>query len=396
MSGRTYLHVDMDAFFASVEQREHPEWRGRPVIVGGLPGDRRSVVSTASYEARRFGVHSAMPTARAYELCPDGIYTRGNIRLYSEVSEEIMDIFRKYTPDLHQISIDEASLDLTGTEMLFGPPDILAKKIQDEVRKKTDLTVSCGLASTRYLAKLASEVKKPDGFHQIPVGSEEDFMLSLPLKKIWGIGEKTLEKMNRSGFFTTRDVHQKPPELLQMVFGSSLGTFLYRVVRGMEVDEEKKVHSHSISNETTFPFDLKSIYAVETALMELCLSVMFRLLREKKYSRTVCVKVRYEDFSTVTVQETLSDYITSSDLLYERAKTLLEKKYSQEKGIRLIGVALQNVEESPRAEQGVLFDFGEKKKMAVENAILKLSAKHPETKIQKARLFSKDYLSGEK
>lgn len=393
---KVYLHIDMDAFFASVEQRDHPEWKGKPVIVGGLPDERRSVVSTASYEARVFGVHSAMPTAKAYELCPHGIYTRGNMKHYAEISDVIMKILEQFTPDVNRISIDEASLDITGTQMLFGPPDALALKIQKEIFEKTKLTVSCGLASTKYLAKLASEVKKPNGFFQIQKGKEEDFMLSLPLKKVWGIGNKTLEKMNRSGFFTTRDIHEKPIEVLKMVFGEAMGTFLYNAVRGKETENDEKIQSHSLSNETTFPFDITDIYAAETAILELSSCVMFRLLKEKKHSRTVFVKIRYEDFSTLTAQETSADYITSSDMLFERAKNLFEKKYIPGKGIRLLGVALQNVEEKPETLQGTLFDFGEKKKIAVENAILEFSEKHPETKIQKARLFAKNHLSGEK
>lgn len=394
MSGKTYLHVDMDAFFASVEQRDHPEWKGKPVIVGGLPTERRSVVSTASYEARAFGVHSAMPAQRAYELCPDGIYVHGNIKHYSEVSSKIMEILSNYTPDIDQISIDEASLDLTGTQMLFGPSDDLARKIQAEILTETGLTVSCGLASTKYLAKLASEVNKPNGFFMIPEGDEEKFMLNLPLRKVWGIGGKTLERMNASGFFTTRDVHEKPVEVLKMVFGEAMGTFLFNVVRGIETESEKK-KSHSLSNETTFPFDIKDIYAAETALMELSYSLMFRLLKEELCSRTVFVKIRFEDFSTVTVQET-GEFITSGDMLFEKAKKLLEKKFSITKGIRLLGVGVQNVEKGLEGNQGVLFDFGEKKKMALEKAVLKLKSKHPEAKIQKARLFSKTHFSGEK
>ena len=321
MSGKTYLHVDMDAFFASVEQRDHPEWKGKPVIVGGLPTERRSVVSTASYEARALGVHSAMPAQRAYELCPNGIYVHGNMKHYSEVSSKIMEILSNYTPDIDQISIDEASLDLTGTQMLFGPSDDLARKIQAEILAETGLTVSCGLASTKYLAKLASEVNKPNGFFMIPEGDEEKFMLNLPLRKVWGIGGKTLERMNASGFFTTRDVHEKPVEVLKMVFGEAMGTFLFNVVRGIETESEKK-KSHSLSNETTFPFDIKDIYAAETALMELSYSLMFRLLKEELCSRTVFVKIRFEDFSTVTVQET-GEFITSGDMLFEKAKKLL-------------------------------------------------------------------------
>ena len=374
----------MDAFFASVEQRDHPEWRGKPLIVGGLPGEPRSVVSTASYEARKYGVHSAMPVFKAVKLCPNGIFIHGNHKHYSEVSMQIMQILSKYSPDLHQVSIDEASMEMTGTELLFGEPDKVALKIQKEIFEQTKLTVSIGLASNSYLAKLASEVNKPNGFFAIPNGQEENFMLSLPLKKVWGIGTKTLEKLNRNGFFTTKDIYLRSREFLVSSFGDCTGNFLYNTVRGIETPT-KGPSAHSISNEITFPEDITNVYTAETALMELCYSIMFRILREESFSRTVFLKIRYDDFSTFTVQQTFSEYITSTDDLFEKLKSIFEKKYENGRGIRLLGAGLENIQGKDAPVQEVLFDFGEKKKQAVENAILKLSSKHPEIKIQKAR-----------
>ncbi len=381
---KCFLHIDMDAFFASVEQRDHPEWRGKPLIVGGLPGEPRSVVSTASYEARKYGVHSAMPVFKAVKLCPNGIFIHGNHKHYSEVSMQIMQILSKYSPDLHQVSIDEASMEMTGTELLFGEPDKVALKIQKEIFEQTKLTVSIGLASNSYLAKLASEVNKPNGFFAIPNGQEENFMLSLPLKKVWGIGTKTLEKLNRNGFFTTKDIYLRSREFLVSSFGDCTGNFLYNTVRGIETPT-KGPSAHSISNEITFPEDITNVYTAETALMELCYSIMFRILREESFSRTVFLKIRYDDFSTFTVQQTFSEYITSTDDLFEKLKSIFEKKYENGRGIRLLGAGLENIQGKDAPVQEVLFDFGEKKKQAVENAILKLSSKHPEIKIQKAR-----------
>lgn len=377
----------MDAFFASVEQRDHPEWKGKPVIVGGLPGEPRSVVSTASYEARKFGVHSAMPVFKAVKLCPDGIFTHGNHRHYAEISMQIMQILSKYSPDLRQVSIDEASMDLTGTELLFGEPDALALKIQKEIFNETKLTVSIGLASNAYLAKLASEVNKPNGFFAIPMGQEENFMLSIPLKKVWGIGTKTLEKLNKNGFFTTKDIFLRSKGFLISVFGECAGTFLYNSVRGIETPA-KGPSAHSISSEITFPEDISNIYTAETALMELCQCIMFRLLREESFSKTVFLKIRYDDFSTFTFQQTFSDYVTSSDDFFEKIKSVFEKKYEEGRGIRLLGAGLENIQGKDAPVQEVLFDFGEKKKQAVENAILKLSSKNPEIKIQKARTLN--------
>ena len=390
MSGQKhyYLHADLDAFFASVEQLDHPEYRGKPVIVGGLPEDRRSVVSTASYEARKYGVHSAMPTAKAYQLCPDGIYVRGRMERYSELSYRIMSIFKDFSPDVQQLSIDEAFIDLTGTEGLFGPPEQTAMKIKQRVKDETGLTVSIGLAPTKYLAKIASDMKKPDGFYEIKAGEEKDFMLSLPLKKVWGIGDKTYENLHKSGLFTTRDIYEKSLEALIFMYGQNTGSFLYNVVRGIEIiNFDRKTKSHSISNETTFPYDVSDLYTAETCVLELCHSVMFRLLKEGGFSRTVMIKIRYEDFSTVSIQQSYSQSILTLDSLYLAAKELFERKYERGRGIRLLGVALENIEATEHNSQPSLFDDGTEKKQKVEKAILNLEKKHPEIKIHKARLL---------
>lgn len=383
---KCFLHVDMDAFFASVEQRDNPELKGKPVIIGGLPGEPRSVVSTASYEARKFGVHSAMPVSQAVKLCPDGIYMHGNHHRYCEISSQIMDILRKYSPDVNQLSIDEASVDITGTELLFGKPDELAKKIQQDIFDSTGLTVSIGLASSAYLAKLSSEVNKPNGFYCIHPGDEEKFMLNLPLQKVWGIGSKTVEKLHNAGLFTTKQIHNHSVETLKKIMGEATGNFLYNVVRGI-YNEIRTESSHSISAETTFPLDIADIYTAETKLMELAHSVMFRLKKEKSCSRTVMIKIRYNDFSTLTAQYTSSDYISTIEDFFQNARILFEKKYEKGRGIRLLGIGLENIESENSQKQEVLFDFGSKKKQAVEDAILRLSQKHPEIKIKKARLF---------
>ena len=385
---KCFLHVDLDAFFASVEQLDHPEWKGKPVIVGGLPGERRSVVSTASYEARKFGVHSAMPTFQAYKLCPQGIFTHGNYRRYSELSQKVMNILKDYSPDVMQLSIDEASMEITGTEQLFGPPLQVAETIQNRIFSETGLTASIGIASTKYLSKLGSEVNKPKGLFQIPFGKEEEFMLNLPLKEVWGIGSKTLERLNNAGFKTTRDIHSRSLPLLKTIFGENLALFLYNTVRGIETETAPKEHNHSISAETTFEYDLTDIYAAETSLLALCHSVMFRMLNEKSVGKTIMLKIRYEDFSTFTCQSTQSEYITSIDDFYNRICTLFESKYHNDKGIRLLGVGIEKIESEQKAAiQETLFDFGEKKKQTVEKSILELTKKHPEIKLQKARLL---------
>ena len=383
-----FVHADLDAFFASVEQLDNPSYRGKPVIVGGLPGERRSVVATASYEARKFGVHSAMPTAEAYRLCPQGIFVHGRMDRYHELSSQIMDIFRTYSPDVDQMSVDEAFIDLTGTESLFGNPADTVMKLKKEVKEKTGLTVSAGLACTKYIAKISSGISKPDGFFEVKPGDEEKFILSLPLSKVWGIGDKTLERIRNAGIFTTADVHEKSAELLSVMFGEATGRFLYEAVRGCESETfTRDASSRSLSSETTFPFDLIDSYAAETAVLDMCHTVMFRMLREKVSSRTVMIKIRYDDFSTVSIRETAQNDITSLDDLYARACTLFERKYETGRGIRLLGVGAENLSDTGAPHQQELFDFGEKKKQAVEKAILGLEQKHPEVKIHKARLL---------
>ena len=382
-----YLHVDLDAFFASVEQLDNPELRGKPVIVGGKPEDRRSVVSTASYEARAFGVHSAMPVFQAYKLCPQGIFVHGRMHRYAELSHQIMSIFRDYSPDVDQMSIDEAFIDLTGTEKLFGPPEETARAIKKRVKEETGLTVSIGLARTKYLAKIASGLSKPDGFYHIKHGTEESFMLNLPLTKVWGLGPKSLELIRSKGLSSTRDIYEKDYDTLEFLFGKNMADFLYNVVRGIEKESFKRESkSHSISAETTFPYDLTDIYTIETELMELAHGVFFRLLKEESFSRTAMVKIRYEDFSTSTVQETVERNIITLDSFFEIIKRLFEKRYEKGRGIRLLGVGFENVVTEDKPYQQDLFsDNKDEKKQAVEKAILGLSKKHPEIKVSKAR-----------
>ena len=366
-----FLHIDLDAFFASVEQLDHPEYRGKPVIVGGKPEDKRSVVSTASYEARKYGVHSAMPTAQAYKLCPNGIYVHGRMERYSQISYLIMEIIKNYSPDFLQMSIDEAFIDITGTEKLFGTPVETAQKIKNEIKEKTGLTVSIGIAPTKYLAKMASEVNKPDGLYCVEPGQEESFMLGLPIKKVFGIGDKMQETLKRSGLYTTRDIHERTIESLKFMFGENAGDFLYHAVRGQIYEPfERKTKSHSISAEKTFSYDITDLYTLETSILELCHGIMFRLLRENGFSRTAFVKIRYEDFSTVSIQKTYSKNILTLDFLYKAVKELFEEKWEKGRGVRLLGVGLENIEKEEKPYQQDLFDDGSEKRQKVEKAIL--------------------------
>lgn len=391
MTGPVFLHVDIDAFFASVEQLDFPEYRGKPVIVGGKPGDRRSVVSTCSYEARKFGVHSAMPIARAYELCPKGIYVYGRMFRYHEKSCEVIRIFNDFSPDVQQMSIDEAFIDISGTERLFGSPEELARALKKKVLEQTGLTVSVGIASNKYIAKIASGMSKPDGLWYVQSGQEEDFMRALPLEKIWGVGTKTRERLHSAGFFSSESIYNASLSLLKSIFGECTASFLFNAVRGKEVETfDQKTTSKSISEEHTFEYDITDMYVIETALLQLSQDVFFRLLKEQLHSRTIHIKIRYEDFTTVSIQETQKSIFPTSETLFEKGKELLYKKYERGRGIRLLGLGVQHVEKGLCAEQQELFDFGQSKIQALEKTILSLKEQNPDILLKKARLLHQD------
>jgi DNA polymerase-4 len=382
-----FLHADLDAFYASVEQLDNAAYRGKPVIVGGLPGDRRAVVSTASYEARKYGVHSAMPIARAYELCPRGIFLRGNMKRYREKSCEVMNIFSEFTPDVRQISIDEAFLDITGTERLFGPPAVLARKLKSAVHERTGLSVSAGLASNKYVAKIASGMSKPDGCFIVEKGGEENFMRSLPVDKIWGAGRKAQEKFGKYGYKTCDDIYRVSEQRLRSIFGKAFGSFLYRAVRGQEAASFDDLRgSRSMSAEHTFDYDIYDEFAIETAIMKICNKLMYRLLDCRWQSRTVFVKIRYEDFLTESAQETSERAVGTMNDLFERVCALFHRKYKRGRGIRLIGAGLMNLE-TAGLSPGELFDFEDERKKKLEKCIHEINKKFPNAAIRKARLI---------
>ncbi|MDR1930946.1 MAG: DNA polymerase IV [Treponema sp.] len=372
-----YVHADLDAFYASVEQLDRSEYRGKPVIVGGLPGDRRSVVSAASYEARACGVHSAMPIVQAYKLCPGGIYLRGNMKRYREKSEEVMAVFRDFSPEVQQLSVDEAFLDITGTEKLFGPPEQLARRLKAEVRSRTGLTVSAGLASNKYVAKIASGMSKPDGLFIVRPGGEEEFMLGLPVTKIWGAGGKTQEEFEKHGITSCADLHRLSREILISIFGKAFGAFLYHAVRGEAAETfETERGTQSMSAERTFPRDLYDEFEIETQLFTICSELMFRLLHTKWQSRTVFVKIRYgDDFSTESARETSRRPVSTLNELYDRISALFRKKWKQGRGVRLIGAGLGSLEE--RDLQGDLFNGRSEKERRLEKSILAINDKFP-------------------
>jgi DNA polymerase-4 len=337
-----FFLVDLDAFFASVEIRDNPALAGKPVIVGALPG-HRGVVSACSYEARKFGVHSAMPISQAYRRCPQGVYLVPRMERYSELSEKVMSILGEYTPHLQRISIDEAFLDMSGTERLLGPPLAVGRKIKERVRSELGLALSIGIAPNKYLAKLASEAGKPDGLLQVLPGGEMQFLDGLPLAKLWGVGEKTRLRLHELNITTIPELRRAPEDVLRSMMGEASGNYLYRVVRG----EDPGIYSlapksRSVSNETTFETDQKGAEAIRRTILELAEQVVYRLMREGLKSNTAVLKLRYADFTTIHAQRTVRHLLTSSDELYRLAwpaGQALERST-----IRLVGVGTTTVE----------------------------------------------------
>jgi DNA polymerase-4 len=337
------LHVDMDAFFASVEVREQPALKGLPVVVGGTP-QGRGVVAAASYEARRFGVKSAMPMSRALHLCPDIVRLPVNMSLYADVSASIHEIFARYTPEIEPLSLDEAFLDVSSSLRLFGSEEAIGKQIKQAILDEQKLVASVGIAPNKYLAKLASDIQKPDGFVIIQQHEVQTFLDPLPVSRLWGVGKATNAMFERFGIKTIRQVREQSPEFLADKFGK-YGIQLWELAQG--IDHRKVVNERqakSMSNETTFSEDITDVTVLHAWIMQLSEQVAFRLRRKKIKGRTIQIKIRYNDFSTYTRAETLDKLTNSTRVISNGARSLLDlciKKNN--KPVRLIGVGVTNL-----------------------------------------------------
>ncbi len=341
----TILHVDLDAFFAAVEQRDRPELRGRPVVVGGGGGaDRRGVVSAASYEARRFGVRSAMPLRTAAALCPQAVFLPVDGAKYVAVSREVMAILRRYTPRVEQVSIDEAFLDVAGSEALFGPPDAIAVAIKAAIRAEIGLTASVGVAATKLIAKVASDLRKPDGLVVVPAGEEAAFLAPLPISRLWGVGDKTRVALADFGVRTIGDLAAIPPDALRRRFGEH-GAQLAERARGIDPSTvEEPQDARSISHEHTFDVDTSDREVIERTLLGLSEGVAGRLRTAGLRAGTVAVKVRASDFSTHTRQRTLAEPTDLADPIW-RTSLELARPLLRGTRVRLLGVAASNLVE---------------------------------------------------
>jgi len=323
------MHVDMDAFFASIEQLDHPEYKGHPVIVGGLSS--RGVVATCSYEARKFGVHSAMPISRAKKLCPDGIYVYPRMDRYREVSQQIFSIMREFTPHIEPLSIDEAFLEVSGMSTMYSGPKALGRAIKDRVFEKTGLIISAGLAPNKFLAKLASDLDKPDGLVVIPYGREKEILAPLPIKRIWGVGPRTEKILKNGGFHLMRHIQALPDESSLIPLVGNQARRIWELANGIDnrpMETDRKIQS--IGAEETYEEDLTDGSAIELEFRYFANRLSKRLRKRNLLGHTVSIKVRYDDFTTVSRQKRLDTPSDHEHVFFETA-LLLWNKLMQDK-----------------------------------------------------------------
>lgn len=365
------LHVDMDAFFASVEQRDHPEWRGKPIIVGAGPHER-GVVSTCSYEARRFGVHSAMPSRTAFQRCPQGIFVKPRPHAYAETSARAFEVFGRYTPFVEGVSIDEAFLDITGSTHLFGGRMPLAEKLRSEVKAACGVTCSVGLGPNRLLAKIASEQRKPDGLFEMPFDPDgiRDFLAPKPVGVLWGVGRRTNEILARYGFKTCGDLQRADPEFLTRVLGAAAAESIRAHAFGIANDTvySEGVSEKSVSREHTFLEDEQDRDTVRRTLLRLVEEVGRRFRTEERWSRTARLKLRDATFNTHTRQAHF-EFAARDDMTFRhKALELFDAEWPENtampsgrcnpattRSIRLIGFGVTDIVYAPEDPEPTLF-----------------------------------------
>ncbi len=339
---RKILHVDMDAFYASVEERENPALKGKPVIVGGS-AQGRGVVSAANYAARKFGIHSAMPMVTALRLCPDVIRIPPRISFYVEVSQQIREIFSRYTPQIEPLSLDEAFLDVTASEKLFASAEQIARAIKQDIKSELDLVASVGLAPNKFVAKIASDINKPDGFVVVDEDRVQAFLDPLPVSRLWGAGKATVALFEKMGIRTIMQLRRQSKEWLLSHLGQ-FGNHLWQLANGM--DEREVItegQAKSISHETTFAADITNKELLTAWLLHLTEQAGSRLRRYKLKGRTVTIKIRHHDFKTLTRSHTVVDETDNTEQLWRVAQKLFADNWNGKTPVRLIGMGVSGL-----------------------------------------------------
>lgn len=379
------IHVDMDAFFASVEQRDNPSLRGRPVVVGGR--SRRGVVAAASYEARPFGVRSAMPMVEALRRCPDVVVVPPNHDKYVAASEKVFEVFRRYTPEVQGLSLDEAFLDVTGSRALFGDGPTIARRIKAEVKAETDLIASAGVAPSKFVAKIASDQDKPDGLCVVREDEVVAFLRPLPIERMWGVGPKAATKLRGAGLSTLADLADAELPRLEALLGPSWGAHVQLLAQGH--DHRRVVIGHtakSIGHEHTFERDLRTRRELEAKLLYQASKVAARLVASDICGHVVQVKVKYGDHTLKTRQARLPEAVADTDSIYEAARELLGRFPSLERGVRLTGVSVSDLAPGP-PQKGLFPEPKKAKREKIEQALAALKGRYGEKQVVRGTLL---------
>jgi nucleotidyltransferase/DNA polymerase involved in DNA repair len=382
---RYIIHIDMDAFFAAVEQRDNPQYKGKPVVVGADPkgGKGRGVVSTCSYEARKFGIHSAMPISIAYRKCPEAIFLPVNMEKYQQVSLEIGKVLDEFTPQIEWVSIDEAFLDISGSHHLFGSPYKTGLLLKSRIKEVTGLTASVGIAPHKFAAKIASDLKKPDGLVEVTQDSLLSFLWPLEVNRIWGVGKKAVKVLNESGIYTMGDlVHRKAGKLIELL--GKNGEHIWQLANGIddrEVETEREIKS--ISNEYTFQQDTDNKEKIGSVLLSLCEKVSQRLFQKELKAKTITLKIRTGDFKTHSRTVSISNPTNFTDVIFKEIQKTYNNFQTKGKNIRLLGVKASNL--SLDTKQGdFLSEKENKKRNKIQIAMKKIKNKFGEDAVYRS------------
>ena len=381
------LHIDMDAFYASVEERERPELKGKPVIVGGSPTGR-GVVAAANYKAREFGVHSAMPASRAARLCPQAVFLPSRIDFYAAVSEQIQKIFCDYTPLVEPLSLDEAFLDVTASETRFGGAEAIGRTIKERIKKELRLTASVGIAPNKFVAKVASDLGKPDGFVIVSPGGVQAFLDPLPVSRLWGVGKVTRGLLEEKGIRTIEQVRRQTSGRLHDLLGK-WGDHLWELAQGRDdravvPDREAK----SISHETTFETDHRDLRLLRSYIVELAEQVARRLRRHGLRARTVEIKIRFADFKTITRSRTLSKATQTTQELVSAAVDLLKTHLPEKhRGVRLVGMGVSQLDSGEPAQGELFLDEATQKQRRIDAAADLIASKYGDSALRRGGRF---------
>lgn len=379
------IHVDMDAFFASVEQLDNPELKDRPVIVGGSV-EQRGVVAAASYAARKFGIHSAMPMSQALKVCPNAIVMPVRMKRYVEISNRIHEIFSRYTSQIEPISLDEAFLDVTGSIQLFGSAEKIGRRIKDEIKAELGLVASVGIASNKFLAKLASDLEKPDGFVIIKEQNKQKILDPLPISKIWGVGKVTEKALKTAGINTIKQLRQTQPEYLKTILGNQ-ATDILSLAQGIDNREVESVHiTKSISSEHTFAVDIDDKGILLSVLLGQVEEVAYRLRKSGFEAKTITLKLRYGNFETITRSSTLDKATNVTETLWQEAKAVFLKWHKKSAGsLRLLGFGTSGLVTEGTGQKELFINHEEEKQKRIDKAFDKIKDRYGDDAVRRGK-----------